>query len=232
MKHITEIRTQKSEVRKSKQLISFRLSSVVFRLSSFVFRLSSVICLLLSLICYLSSVLPCFAQTTKPDMLADDASFEYYKIIEQRNFFRPKKDIKNSESESKSKSKSKQASKTSKKDGLDFILTGVIEIKNSYKAIVEQKSSKKGFYVSVNEAIEDYTVKAIRLNKIIIEKDGKEFELKLQQGSKNNSNNTNTAPLNPAAAGQTIDIDNNISSPKTLRENTIQQIRSGTRGTK
>lgn len=230
MKHILEVRCQMSDVRKSKQLISFCLSSGIRRLFPF-------FCFLFSVLCFLSSA-PCYAQTTEPnlqldyksDLLVDDTSFEYYKIIEQRNFFRPKKNI--SDSQSISEQESKPTSKTSKKDGLDFLLTGVIEIKSGYKAIVEQKSTKKGFYVSINEAIENYTVKEIMLDKIIIEKDGKEFELKLQQGSKKNNKDTNTPAKNNVSTEQKIDINNNISSPKTLRENTIQQIRSGTRGSK
>jgi len=190
--------------------------------------------LFFSVFCFLSSVLG-YAQSTESNLqlehesnlLVDDSSFNYYKIIEQRNFFRPKQDPQKLEMENNLKEKPK----TAEKDSLDFILTGVIEIKNGYKAIVEQKSSKKGFYVSVNEAIEDYTVKVIMLNKILIEKDGKEFELKLQQGSNQNIPTTPLEPTAPASV-QENDSSDDQTSPQTLRSNTIQQIRSGTRGTK
>jgi hypothetical protein len=170
--------------------------------------------------------LSCYAQNSGSDSLVDDdASFNYYKIIEQRNFFRPKVEPKPAETDLAEKPK------TLEKDNLDFILTGVIEIRNGYKAIVEQISTKKGFYVAVNEAIADYTVKTITPNKIVIEKNNQEFELKLQQGSKPNPPDTPVAVPETDATQQT-NTEEDAAIPQTLRSNTIQQIRSGTRGTK
>lgn len=224
MKHITEVRKQKSEVRKSKLLISFCLSSDRCRLFSFFCRLSSFVFRLFSVVCFLSSIL-CYAQTTESNLLVEeDSAFNYYKIIEQRNFFRPTQDLKKVETELEEKAKKTE------KNSLDFILTGIIESKNGYKAIVEQKSTKKGFYIAVNEAIEDYTVKAIMPNKILIEKDGQEFELKLQQGSQQKNQN----PLPETIETDSSPQPNNpeIESEPTLRTNAIQQIRSGARGPK
>ncbi|MFH1062899.1 MAG: type II secretion system protein N [Candidatus Omnitrophota bacterium] len=182
--------------------------------------------ILLFLIFHIASCLACLAQSAESDLLVEnDAAFNYYKIIEQRNFFRPKKDLKKAETELTEKTQKPE------KDSLDFILTGVIESKNGYKAIVEQKSSKKGFYVSVNEAIENYTVKAIMPNKILIEKDGQEFELKLQQGSQQKEQAAPPA-ITAADSAQQTNNEETQPTPQTLRENTIQQIRSGTRGTK
>ncbi|MBU1044163.1 MAG: hypothetical protein KJ915_07180 [Candidatus Omnitrophica bacterium] len=159
-------------------------------------------------------------------MLVDeDASFNYYKVIEQRNFFRPKKD------QPEIGSIPIETNIKQEKDSLDLILTGVIEIKNGYKAIVEQKSTKKGFYVSVNEAIEDYTVKSIMLNKIIIQKDGKDFELKLQQAAQQKNSEPTTEKTEINIEQEPVIMEEDL-SPPTLRANTIQQIRSGTRGTK
>jgi len=120
------------------------------------------------------------AQVAESDLAAQaEPAFNYYRIIEQKNFFRPKASAADATDFTK---------KPNTLDNNDFTLTGVIEIQNGYKAIVEQKSSQKGFYISVNDAIEDYTVKAILPSKIIIEKDGLEFELKLQQAAQDIKN--------------------------------------------
>jgi hypothetical protein len=151
----------------------------------------------------------------------NDSSFDYYEIIEKRNFFRPKNETVESEIASSS-------AQPEKKQELDLALTGVIEIKSGYKAIVEKISTQKGFYVSQGDAIEDYTVKKIMLNKIVLEKDLQEFELKLQQGPQQKIKE----PGNNAQPVQTEqkDIPDDQSANQNIRSNTMQQIRSGYRG--
>ncbi|MFH1459667.1 MAG: hypothetical protein ABIG64_04770 [Candidatus Omnitrophota bacterium] len=159
----------------------------------------------------------CSAQINDLDSsLNQDPELKYYQIIEQRNFFRPQYDP----SENEYNLPEEQTNQTN--SGLDFVLTGVIEIKNGYKAIVEKISQKKGFYVSINDAIEDYLVRDIKINKIILERNEQVFELKLNQG---------ISPAADSAPEQTQT--QNIQKPTNpnLRNlNTMQKLRMGIGG--
>jgi len=109
-----------------------------------------------------------FAQEERP--------FTYYEIIEKRNFFRPreKKEVKTLP-ESKT-TKSKKSTEVSS----EFTLTGVVEIRGKFKAIIE-KISGEGFYVEEGENIQDYLVEKITSDRVLLKKDNQTLTLKLKK---------------------------------------------------
>jgi len=108
---------------------------------------------------------------------------------------------------------------------MDLVLTGVIEIKNGYKAIIEKKGTEKGFYVAVGEAVEDYTVKEIQINKVTLEKDAKTFELKLKQAARKTSS---VSMQKPKSNDKEAQAENNNQENQYI--NPSQKLRMGVRG--
>jgi len=170
-----------------------------------------------------------FAQDTKYLVTDQDSSFTYYDIIEQRNFFRPKKDVTGkSNTASFAGNQSQPAGTPAAENASDLVLTGVIEIKNGYKAIVEGTNPERGFYVSVNEAIGDYIVKEIQPNKIILEKNGRPLELRLKQaGTKSPEPADESAAENNGRTTGAADGDN-----QPAPAGAMQKLRMGIRGQK
>jgi type II secretory pathway component PulC len=156
----------------------------------------------------------CYAQES-------NQPFSYYEIIEQRNFFRPKKE------ELKDKKKIIEQGFISKKPATetsDLILTGVVKINGRYKAIIEKKTQDEGFYVETNERVENYIVTEIRQDEIYLTKEGQTFVLKLK--------------ITPSIQQKEAPFDNNLTvqpqkneqdSLENMRfeENIIQKIRMG-----
>ncbi len=168
----------------------------------------------------------CFAEIDNLQVTgAQDTPFNYYSIIEQRNFFRPKKDLpENASPQSDTESLFQEGSSTNNVQ--DLVLTGVIALNNSYKAIVERKNQTKGFYVSINDLVDDYTVKDIQPNKIILIRDGQEFELKIKQSQ--------TTPANISGANSSnqtgvLEPNNSDEQNQIQNLNGIQKLRMGTR---
>jgi len=167
----------------------------------------------------------CFAQNMDSKyIVSEDQGFSYYQIIEQRNFFRPKKDP-SKENIDTDKKPSQANTKEKKEDTMDLVLTGVIEIKNGYKAIIEKKGTEKGFYVAVGEAVEDYTVKEIQINKVTLEKDAKTFELKLKQAARKTSS---VSMQKPKSNDKEAQAENNNQENQYI--NPSQKLRMGVRG--
>ncbi|MCP4650978.1 MAG: hypothetical protein GY853_13000 [PVC group bacterium] len=162
----------------------------------------------------------CTAQENIPPL-------SYYEIIEKRNFFRPTKDL-NAEVQSSGIQSAFPGNDGSAK-ARDLILTGVVNLKNGYKAIVEKKNQDKGFYVGINDSIENYIVKDIQKNKIILERNNQLFDLKLKQAGLSstplpaNNNEPKTISISPAYTGENKDD---------YPLNTMQKLRRGVRRTK
>jgi len=109
---------------------------------------------------------------SKNILAQEDKPFSYYKIIEERNFFRPIEETKEIKIPKK---EIKEGTKSSHK----FILTGIVEIKGQYKAIIEE-SSGGGFYVEEKENVEDYIVEKVSQNEVILKKGDEKITLKLK----------------------------------------------------
>ncbi|MFH2137118.1 MAG: hypothetical protein ABII88_01250 [Candidatus Omnitrophota bacterium] len=166
--------------------------------------------------CYLRPA-ACFAQEETPDL-------SYYEIIEQRNFFRPTKDLQ--ETKIKTDNYSAFSFSSNSTSIQNLVLTGVINIKNGYKAIVEKTDQDKGYYVAVGDMIEDYVVKDILNNKIFLERDSQIFDLKLREVRINNvsSGQSENKPLDQT----TINTQDNNQTNHQI--NPMQQLRTGGRG--
>jgi len=181
----------------------------------------------------------CFAQTEKSDLIVlPDPPFSYYEIIEQRNFFHPRKDNDSQQEEYRSLlSVGEETVKSFKRrgtagqdagisDSLSLILTGVIEIRGGYKAIVENKNQAEGYYVSVNDPIEDYIVKDIQRDKLVLEKDAELYELKLERTAKPPDNALNTS-TDTAAENENTD---SAEYKEDIRLNRMKNLRMGIGG--
>jgi len=109
-----------------------------------------------------------------------DEPLSAFEIIEQRNIFRPKPE--EQKPVAKDTGNTKVAASGSAAPaivGPDLILTGVVKIRSQYKAILEKPAGGKSFYVKVGDQVEDYTVKDIEAQKVILEKDTATFPLSL-----------------------------------------------------
>jgi len=133
-----------------------------------------ILCPLSFALCPVSWV--CFAQ---------EHPLSYYEVIEKRNFFRPKE--KTLPNNNQDRINNKNAKKKNK--SLGFILTGIVRVRGKYKAIIE-KHSGEGFYVGINESVEDYLVKEINTDSVVLEKDNKESVLKLKKANSSRNNIT------------------------------------------
>ena len=124
---------------------------------------------LLSVVCCLWSVV-CLAQEQDPPL-------SYYEIIAQRNFFRPSEE---SVSKEETKTMPEYTLPSADAHAGDLTLTGIIRIKGKLKAIIEKKSGNKGFYVRVGDMVDDYEVKDIQPDGIILDRAGQITVLKLK----------------------------------------------------
>jgi len=65
--------------------------------------------------------------------------------------------------------------------GPSFSLTGTMKVGNKYKAIIEEKSTGNGHYVSENGKVGDYTVIRISLDEAVLEKGSDKITLKMDR---------------------------------------------------
>jgi hypothetical protein len=121
--------------------------------------------------------------------------FSRYLVIERRNFFRPR--VKPAPADTQPREAVKKES-----GAPDLVLTGVVRIRSTWKAILEKKSEKTSFYVGVDEEVDGCTVKSIAKSKVVLVKDGREFEMGLRTsaGPEKAPSKAGTKPP-PTAAG-------------------------------
>jgi len=158
-----------------RQIISYRLQNARIMLSE---NSLNVLCLRNFILCLAA----CLLWIAAGNCFAQEYPLSYYEVIEKRNFFRPKE--KTLPNNSRYKTNNKSAKKKNK--SLGFILTGIVRVRGKYKAIIE-KHSGEGFYVGINESVEDYLVKEINTDSVILEKDNKESVLKLKKANSRNN---------------------------------------------
>jgi type II secretory pathway component PulC len=118
--------------------------------------------------------------------------FSYYRIIEERNFFRPK-DRENGDS---GEGKESKASEKKPKDASnEFIVTGIVNIKNTFKAIIEKRDSGESYYVRSGDSVNGYKVKDINTTEVTLEKGGADYSLILTASPKTSGDfETENAP--------------------------------------
>jgi len=109
-----------------------------------------------------------------------DVSFSSYRVIEERNIFRPNK---GSDEEPGAVSEQLFTSSDNASAAEDLVLTGIVKIKRKFMAIVEKKEGGKGFYVKKGDWVEKYQVQSVLRDRVMLEKDGRIFILKLQVSS-------------------------------------------------
>jgi len=138
----------------------------------FLYSLSIILCLMSCVLCQDKA----FAQEDNP--------LSFYEVIEERNIFRPKAETSTEEQEETDwSSPTKEVTTKDRPKISDLILTGIIKIRNKYKAILERKSGGKGYYVTTGGLVDDYTVTEIRKSYIVLKKDGKYYTLNLRKSS-------------------------------------------------
>jgi type II secretory pathway component PulC len=120
--------------------------------------------------------------------------FSRYLIIERRNFFRPRVRPAPADTQPRGAVRTEPGAP-------DLVLTGVVRIRSTWKAILEKKSEKTSFYVGVDEEADGCTVKSIAENKVVLVKDGREFEIGLRTsaGPEKAPSKTGTKPPPDAA---------------------------------
>ena len=107
----------------------------------------------------------------------------FYDIIEKRNFFKPKIDDSSLGTGRDSETIKKLSDKYTPESSslLEFRLTGIIKLKNKFKAIIEKKNGTEGFYVGVGDSLKDFIVNSIEEDKVILEKNDQEYTLRLKK---------------------------------------------------
>jgi type II secretory pathway component PulC len=159
--------------------------------------------------------------------LADEEEppLSYYGIIEQRNLFRPKKELV-ADKEKKDSKDEKTIYRGKLVKATDLVLTGVVKIRGNYKAILEKKTGGKSFYIKVNDTVQGYTVKDIRDDRIILQKDNQEFMLSIE---KRNSDDTTRTQDKPKGGTEQDKVSSQPAQFK-YEENIMQKMRMGIGG--
>jgi hypothetical protein len=106
-----------------------------------------------------------------------DPPLSYYEIIEQRNFFRPAKDA---TSQQDTERRPEYPLPSTAAQAGDLRLTGIVRIKGRLKAIIEKESGNRGYYVGLGDMVDDYEVKDIQPDGIILDRNGQISVLKLK----------------------------------------------------
>ncbi len=124
----------------------------------------------------------CIVVLSQQELLAfeEHPPLSYYEVIEKRNIFRPMVDINKLTSIDASKDKSSHTAQSNSSSSIDDLtVTGIIKLRGQYKAIIEKKNEQKGFYVKVDDNIDDYTVKSIKNDTVTLQKSNSTYILKL-----------------------------------------------------
>ncbi|MCK5214233.1 MAG: hypothetical protein KAR05_02625 [Candidatus Omnitrophica bacterium] len=122
----------------------------------------------------------------------DEEPLEVYDVIEQRNIFRPKSDSSNTVNQEDSVFQNNSRTvmsdfnrRSASSLTVDHLhLTGIVKLNGTYKAIIEKKDGGNGFYVKVNDYIEDYVVHKIKRDQVVLIKNEKQYILKLDLAKK------------------------------------------------
>ena len=158
----------------------------------------------------------------------EDPELSYYEVIEDRNFFKPK-DQTAVAREQKAQKQDISTPEQSIAGIADLMLTGVVKIRDRYKAIIEKKDKSQGYYVRVSDPVEDYIVRDIRKNKVLLEKDEKVFELKFKGLSETEEEKTQSLSENSDQI-QPIQEEAVPDEGFEYEENIVQKLRSGKGG--
>jgi type II secretory pathway component PulC len=161
----------------------------------------------------------------------EDTPLSYYEIIEQRNFFRPSED---SEAKTQEENLEKRGAVAPEVPPLvvsDLVLTGIVKIKNNYKAIIERKSGGEGYYVEVDDIVGDYLVEDIHKTRVILRKGKQIFELQLRKKADKESEETDDKSYRESGqeSGQTQE-ENPSNSEMKYQENALRKLRMGQGG--
>jgi hypothetical protein len=112
--------------------------------------------------------------------------------------------------------------------GLDkYVLTGIVKIRGEYKATITDKNTKDGHYVSIGDAFDEFTILDIKHDKVILERDGETYELKINMPA---SHVLNKEPVETeqASPGTPSPKESNGQSKKLQhRRNIMKSIRMG-----
>lgn len=153
----------------------------------------------------------------------------YYEIIEKRNFFKPIREeisaalTQDTDLVDNKGLETKHLKALLKPD--DLTLTGIIKLGDQYKAIIEKPGANQGFYVGINDAVQDYLVSYISEDSVTLEKNGQEFILGLQTVAGRDEFKLQPEPEVPNLAP---DADSN-STKLQSGLNIIQRLRTGGR---
>jgi len=131
-----------------------------------------------------------------------DVSFSSYRVIEERNIFRPNK---GGDEESSAASEQLFTQSENASTAKDLVLTGIVKIKKRFMAVIEKKEGNKGFYVRKGDWVEDYQVQSVLKDRVMLEKDGRIFILKLQVSSNTKPDLLNRSQIKENPTGQTAE---------------------------
>jgi hypothetical protein len=183
------------------------------------FLRNALIFLISSGIVFLASGLS-FAQDEYPPL-------SYYEVIEQRNIFRPNGKDNLADNHSPQQEIISNESTSDQVD--DIILTGIIKIRGQYKAILEKKSEQKGFYVVVDQIIDDYTVEDIQNDKVVLKRDNRFVTLKIKIPTNNKIRHNHAKKSRMYEESKLMNEEQLIAenSHTTHKTNIMQSIRTG-----
>jgi len=104
--------------------------------------------------------------------------FSYYEEIEKRNIFRPK--IEPEETADEKQKPEELPPPVETPPEIDhFVLTGIVNIRGKFKATITNTKNQQGYYVGTHDLVEDFYVKDIRNDIVILERGGEVSELRL-----------------------------------------------------
>jgi hypothetical protein len=121
-----------------------------------------------------------FSAPLESEATMQDPPLSYYKVIEQRNFFRPQLSAQEKKTDSSVAAVRAHPLSSDEYAAAGFILTGIVKIRGSYKAIIEKQDETKGYYVKIGDMMEDYVVVDIRADEAVLQKEDQIFTLKIE----------------------------------------------------
>jgi len=107
------------------------------------------------------------------------APLTYYKVIEERDVFRGQNELKTPAAAASPVEAALTALEKQSRPVADFIVTGIMKIRDRFKAIIERRDGSQSSYVQVGDDVNDYTVTAIDPTGVSLEKNGLALHVRL-----------------------------------------------------
>ncbi len=157
------------------------------------------------------------------------APLTYYKVIEERDVFRGQNELTASTAAASPVEAALTALEKQNRPVADFIVTGIMKIRDRFKAIIEKRDGSQSSYVQVGDDVDDYTVTAIDTTGVSLERNGLILHVRLDAKEGPAPASASAPPEATPATGKAADA---ARAPQAAPTPLIQKIRMGQGGSR